>query len=762
MDFEIVLWYNNVMEIKLPEILAPVGNFESLRAAVVNGANAVYLGLKDFSARAKADNFSFDELSQAIAYAHLFGVKVYIAVNTLIKNSEMAMAIEHINTAAKLGADAFIIQDLGLLNNIRNSINVPLHASTQMGIHNTYGAEFAKKCGFDRVILSRETTLKDIREIKKNVDIEVETFVQGALCVAFSGNCLFSSLVSGYSGNRGKCLQLCRKKYELDINGLKSSGYNLSAKDICLLSDLKDLFDAGVDSFKIEGRMRRAEYVGESVSVYRHAIESLGKYNDYSVTDGEQQLKKIFNRGDYCRGYLHMPTENVIYPLVQGHKGVKIGTVEKVMGKSLILHSKQKVFSGDGLKFINETGETGGCLVTDSENIISNGNVKKGDDVFLTTDSKQLEEIRKRDRILEITYDILLQKNQPIKGVISCGKIKKTVVSSFYVQKAKTAPINSVTVVDIFSKGTVYPFKVTKVVAKVDDNIFVTIGQLKEFRRLMEQEMISAITDKNYSFRKRLNYGKEIFPFDEIKQDFGKPKIILNVDSQSFIDEFDETSKIDAFIFSPTDYSDIENIERVFSKSSKPIFLNTPIMARDKDLDILKKIADLPCVENIIANNLYALELFGDKNILLGDGLNLLNDSIAKEKVASLERDVFSKNDYLTVFSQVAIMLFAHCPYKNLNGACDKNCKGYSGKLVDERGNSFPFSRYKVKYCYAKLKNELPVFLEEEARKKGIQTRSYDFRGASVIYANRFLYEIFSNRIPSFKHTHFNYNKVLR
>ena len=264
------------MERNLPEILAPAGNAESLRAAVSNGANAVYLGLKDFSARAKASNFSLDELSDAIAYAHIFGVKVYIAFNTLIKNSEMKSAIEQIETAAKIGADAFIIQDLGLLNEIRNLTDVPLHASTQMGIHNLYGAEAAKKCGFDRIILSRECTLDDIREIKNNVDIEVETFVQGALCVAFSGNCLFSSLVSGYSGNRGKCLQLCRKKYELDIGGRKSDGYYLSAKDLCLLSDLKSLRDAGVDSFKIEGRMRRSEYVGESVSVYRTLIDNLG------------------------------------------------------------------------------------------------------------------------------------------------------------------------------------------------------------------------------------------------------------------------------------------------------------------------------------------------------------------------------------------------------------------------------------------------------------------------------------------------------
>ena len=226
------------MSFKDVELLAPAGNMESLKAAVIGGANAVYLGLKDFSARAKAVNFSLDELTDAVTYAHLFGTKVYIAVNTLIKDSEMDFAEELVHEAVKRNIDAVILQDLGLLNRLRKKIDIPIHASTQVGIHNMYGARAAKKLGFDRIILSRETTLEDIRAIRDNIDIEIESFVHGALCVAFSGNCLFSSLISGYSGNRGKCMQLCRKKYKIDIEGLCDEGYYLSAKDICRLSVL--------------------------------------------------------------------------------------------------------------------------------------------------------------------------------------------------------------------------------------------------------------------------------------------------------------------------------------------------------------------------------------------------------------------------------------------------------------------------------------------------------------------------------------------
>ncbi len=744
------------MERNLPEILAPAGNAESLRAAVSNGANAVYLGLKDFSARAKASNFSLDELSDAIAYAHIFGVKVYIAFNTLIKNSEMKSAIEQIETAAKIGADAFIIQDLGLLNEIRNLTDVPLHASTQMGIHNLYGAEAAKKCGFDRIILSRECTLDDIREIKNNVDIEVETFVQGALCVAFSGNCLFSSLVSGYSGNRGKCLQLCRKKYELDIGGRKSDGYYLSAKDLCLLSDLKSLRDAGVDSFKIEGRMRRSEYVGESVSVYRTLIDNLG--NTKAIDDGAKRLKRIFNRGDYCNGYLTNPTANVIFPTVQGHKGVKIGTVERVTGKKLLLHTSTRLKSGDGLKFVNESGETGGCLVSDPKNIVYDGNVKKGDEVCLTTDIGQMDKIRARDKKIELFYKIILRKNQPIKAIVSFEGGKKAISSDFIVQEAKTAPINAVGVHDIFSKSTVPYFKIDSAEVTVDDNVFVPIGLLKEFKRRVEKEVAAVITDKNYLFEPRKNYGATPYPFSLISQNFGSPENILFFDSENFIERFRENEKIDAFVYSPKDYSDYNSIERVLTQSCKPIFLNIPIMARSKDLLILKKISDMPCVKNIVANNLYALELFSDKNILLGSGLNIINDFVEGEKIASLERDEVSDKVYTTVFSRVPVMTFAHCPYKSFNGKCVDNCRISDGKLTDERGNVFPIDRYKINYCYAQLKNNIPLLLEEEAEKKKLRKRIYDFRGYSAEFAEKLLSGNFSN----LKHTHFNYNKKLR
>ena len=474
------------------ELLAPAGNMESLKAAVVNGANAVYLGLKDFSARAKADNFSLDELDSAVRYAHLFGVKVHVAINTLIKDRELDSALALALEASKRNVDALILQDLGLFEKLRPLTDTPIHASTQIGIHNVYAAKLAEKMGFDRVILSREATLEDIRRIKDDTDIEIETFCQGALCVAFSGNCLMSSLVSGYSGNRGKCMQLCRKKYDIDIGGLKGSGYYLSAKDICLLANLKELINSGVTSLKIEGRMRRKEYVAESTSVYRQALDALAANKVPDTESLTKRLKSVYNRGDYCSAYTCDPTEKVIYPLVQGHKGQKIGRVKSVHGSRLELDVSVGLHPGDGLKFIGKRGESGGSLITNPVNVTYEGKVQVGDGVYLTTDSQSLKKISERKRQIDLSISVRLKVDRCAEIEISTVRESVTLKTDISVQKARSAPVDIRQIADILSVGYSDVYSVKDVKVDADDGIFMAIGQLKELRRLAE----SAITEK--------------------------------------------------------------------------------------------------------------------------------------------------------------------------------------------------------------------------------------------------------------------------
>ncbi|MCL2751154.1 MAG: U32 family peptidase, partial [Firmicutes bacterium] len=254
-----------------PELLAPAGSPACLMAALNQGADAVYLGLDKFNARMNAENFTLGNLKHYVRLCRIGGAKIYVALNTLVKDSEFNEAFKTAVAVFGEGADAVIVQDLGLAYRLKAVYpSAALHISTQAGIHNVYGAAFAKALGASRVILARETALADIQAVAAS-GIETEVFIHGALCSSVSGVCYYSSLASGLSGNRGRCLQLCRKKYDKDGTG----GYFLSVKDLCLIGRVRELLDAGVACFKIEGRMRRPEYTAQAVKSYRAALDAV-------------------------------------------------------------------------------------------------------------------------------------------------------------------------------------------------------------------------------------------------------------------------------------------------------------------------------------------------------------------------------------------------------------------------------------------------------------------------------------------------------
>ena len=277
--------------IRKPELLAPAGKWDSLVAAVQNGADAVYLGEKSFSARKNASNFTWDEIKEAVKYCHLRDVKVHLALNTLMSDGELRDFEKSVINAADSGIDALIIQDLGAAH-IAHSVcpEMELHASTQLTACNEYDVDILSKSGFSRVVLSRELSQKEIENIYKNTDAELEAFIHGALCICFSGKCLMSSFIGGRSGNRGECAQPCRQLYSYG----KNRGYFLSPRDLCLADEAKAMYDAGITSFKIEGRMKSPEYVATVTSVYRKYLDS---FSPFEKSD-EDRLKKVFVRGD--------------------------------------------------------------------------------------------------------------------------------------------------------------------------------------------------------------------------------------------------------------------------------------------------------------------------------------------------------------------------------------------------------------------------------------------------------------------------------
>lgn len=422
------------------EILSPVGDFECLKAAVQNGANSVYLGVSDFNARQFATNFDINNLGDAITYAKLRNVKVHLVLNILIKNNEFEKAFEVAKKAYELGVDAIIVQDMGLaLTLIKAFPDLPIHASTQMTVHNLEGVKLLEKLGFKRAVLSRELSLNEIEYICKNSNIEIETFIHGALCVSYSGQCLFSSIIGGRSGNRGKCAGTCRLPYELIESGINKpdnqkhfnsashceifnselantenvidKGYLLSTKDLCGLEFLPSLVKAGVICFKIEGRMKTPEYVATVTRIYRKYLDKILNNEDYFIDPNDiKDLKLVFNRGNFSNGFLdEKPNRSLVYKDKPNHIGVYLGKVLKFnSNKGLVtLKLEDNLSIGDKISIDNKgisNNYTVSELILNSNNIKNakpqevvtigrmKGNISVNDKIYLT-ESKNLTEL---------------------------------------------------------------------------------------------------------------------------------------------------------------------------------------------------------------------------------------------------------------------------------------------------------------------------------------------------------------------------------
>ena len=398
------------------ELLSPAGNFECLKAAINNGANAVYLGGKNFSARAFANNFSEEELIEAVKYAHLRNVKIYVTLNTLLTEKEFNNAIKMVDFYYENNVDALLIQDLGLFYYIKNKYpDFELHCSTQMHVHNIEGIKNAKKLGFKRVVIARESNLEFIKEATKQ-NIEIETFVHGAICVSYSGQCLMSSVSKNRSANKGMCAQCCRLAYDLvdeDENIIKTNTkYLISPKDMCLINDIPDLINAGVSSFKIEGRLKSAAYVGYITRIYRKAIDAYYNNEKYFISEEElNNFKVLFNR-NFTDDYL-FNKNNLFGQLTPNHLGLEIGIVIKNVNNYTYIKLSRELNQFDGIR-IGEFGCI--CNMLYSNNLLVNhgdindivaiktNKILKGK-VFKTLDYK-LEESIKNTADLKLPIDI--------------------------------------------------------------------------------------------------------------------------------------------------------------------------------------------------------------------------------------------------------------------------------------------------------------------------------------------------------------------
>ena len=666
------------------EILSPVGDFECLKAAVQNGANAVYLGAQEFNARYSASNFDMENLEKAIIYAKTRNVKVHLVLNILIKNNEFEGAFNLAKKAYELGVDAIIVQDFGLaLTLIKAFPDLPIHASTQMTVHNLEGVLALEKLGFKRVVLSRELSFEEIDYICKNSNVEIECFIHGALCVSYSGQCLLSSIIGGRSGNRGKCAGTCRLPYELIDENEKvlDKGYLLSTRDLCGLKYLPSLVKAGVVCFKIEGRMKPPEYVATVTRIYRKYLDKIFNNENYIIDENDiKNLQLVFNRGGFSTGYFDKAANrSLVFKEKPNHMGIYLGKIIKFNSSKgyITLKLENDLNIGDKIAIDNNgvsNNYTVSELMVNNSNIKSafkgnivtigrmKGNININDKVFLT-ESKKLTELSTNsyqnveNTQLLINSKLIIKKNTPIKifaSIVSENftNIQCEISTDIVPEIAKNAPITKDKIIEQFYKTKNTIFKFNSLNIDLDNNLFLTISSVNELRRLV----LSGLEKKLEESIKRKSRDAEVF--DEIKASLASTDNKLrNYDNYntSISENVTRNSKKPTIsvllniLNKDYDYYNLKNIDRLYiplkyfvNPAFKEIILKLsnkfnlyiymPTIMKKNYINLLnlniKNIMNIFKIAGVVISNIYQLKWFENYNLkIIGNyTLNVFNN----------------------------------------------------------------------------------------------------------------------------------------
>ena len=699
--------YNKNME--KVELLSPAGNINALKQAVYNGADSIYLGIKQFNARNNIEGFDINSLKNAVEYAHLFNVKIYLAINILFKDEELLDAINIIARANNIGVDAFIVQDLGLAKIVHDTYpNIILHASTQLAIHNLEGALEAEKLGFKRVVLARETPLNEIKRIKQNSNIELEFFAQGALCVSFSGNCYMCSHLKNKSGNRGECLQFCRLKYDL-LNNEKNvaSGYLLSAKDICMLDQIKILQEAGIKCLKIEGRARRDFYVAIATKIYRKAIDG-----DTISHEDLNMLKLAFNR-EYTPAYLN--GNNDIISKIQGHNGINIGNVKAVnKGKKfneIFIETKYHLQRPSTLKFLKNGEEKASISAVDVQNknglirvTTTNSNINVGDSVNILSDDTKENTVLNINNKLNIDLRIIAKENSNILIVTHINDTKYQYTGTM-LDEAKNAPITSEDFIKSFSKSELFN---PTIICEIG-NVFAPKSKINEIRRNFYEWLYNEV-QKDYFVKNNLKQVEILSGLPKLKKFTKLIKKTPVIDSVSQIKSIDVLDG-DLIIYNPENYN-LEDVKKFVEKvgDNAKVYLNLPNFATGEDINILKEIVEKLKI-GVVANNLYALNFDCEKiaggflniynsytvNFLQEKGINIF---YTKELTENEIKNITQKTGATVLPDKKHYMTLRHCPIKHFFGGDCSECKYKNGLVYKmQDGTKFKLTRKKVKTC---------------------------------------------------------------
>jgi putative protease len=746
------------------ELLAPVGSREALVAAVESGANAVYLAGKMFGARASAPNFSDEELVESVRFAHLRGVLVYVTVNTLVDNVEIPVLSSYLQYLYKIGIDAIIVQDIGVFKIAKQIIpEMPIHASTQMTVHNLEGVQLLTELGFTRVVVSRELSMDDINHICKNTDTEIEAFVHGALCISYSGQCLMSSMIGGRSGNRGRCAQPCRLPYTLvDEHGndllaeAEAGEYLLSPKDLNTLELIPELINAGITSFKIEGRMKRPEYVAVAVDTYRRAIDvCLANSDDYVVAEEEQkELAQIFNR-DFTTAYLKSNHgRRMMSDRRPNNRGVRIGRVSdyQYQEKMATIKLDEPLHINDIVDFWVKVGGrvsvTVSSMMVNGQKVTSapkgvevsinvHAPVRINDRVFKVFDAGLMERARSfftdpnAVKRVPVEINVTVQEGQPLEiSIQDVDGFRGQAKTSFIAQKAIKRPLTSEVIAKQVERLGSTIFSVSTLECNIDGEVMVPISEINDVRRRAVEELEKA---RLAPFQRESLPMKKYVVRDFIsptitrdKSGIQQPLLVANVDT---IDKLNVSleSGADCIMFGGESFNHKTITPDIYKQAvaivhdqGKKIILNTPRIIKQWQMDGLKKELalfqklqpDAIAISNLgalhVAKELTSLPLHGDYPLNIYNSISI--DFLATQGISSMTLSPelnFSQIEELAndqnfdleclVHGYITLMVSEYCTIGSYlgkvdTGKCNQACLRREYWLNDRKDEIFPIA----------------------------------------------------------------------
>ena len=750
---------------KKVEILAPAGSMESLIAAMNKGADAVYLGGNKFSARAYASNFDNDNMIKAVDYVHSYGDKVYVTLNTILKENEIEEAVRYVGFLYEIGVDAIILQDLGLFKRIKEDYpDFEIHASTQMTIHNGEGALFFKERGFHRIVLSRELSVDEVKYISKDLGIETEIFVHGALCISYSGQCLMSSMIGGRSGNRGRCAQPCRMEYTLKGNTSgERKAYLLSPKDTCTIEDVKDIIDSGTYSLKIEGRMKRAEYVAGVVENYKNAVEKELYNTEYNVSKGKRELLQLFNRGGFSKAYLH---KNVGMDMMSfkhpRNTGVPLGKIEK--NGEIVL--KEDIALGDGFRF-RESGFSINKIITNGKEVkeakrgervkIFPTAYKVGDEIFKSLDKKlfdSLEDsIKPYNRKISLKANVTFKVAEPLRIRIEYND-KNYEFLGEVVEKAEKRPLEKDRVIDSLCKSGESAFKIDEINFEAFEDGFIRVSDLNNLRREALEGVQKSITK---SFRRKR--PKKLNKVDNIKSsDIGLDIIyqcITREQLDTLIEEGIKDIIVDVFN-RDKDSIKVKDLIEVSQNKELNIYLKVPNIIKSEFnnvINIIEKVKEY--IKGIVTVNVGIIRNYQDEMMIIGDyKLNIINSEALKFyqneiDIPTLSLELNRKeiknmlkgnkgNVQGIIYGKTELMISEYCPIGSTFGEksscsdCNLACTRDEFTLIDRMNEKFRVMT--DIFCRSYILNPHPLNLIEEKddlKNLGVNSFRVEFRDES-------------------------------